>query len=329
MTGFVYFSRVEPAEKCYLRELLYWRAFGRLPEAYWDEDGPWRFSPNVREYADGPVPQEPHLTEDECRFAGIPMDPRTEWVESDTMLMDADFYRQQLETTRAGGDPFPEIADKLLLRIRESERQERIMKAWLPYFEDYLDQYMSELCLDLRRGKLVAHGSRLPCATVDESLIDLRKRDLWFDSLEVEPVPADAWVSKHVNWDESWIEGGRHPFLWVHLNVSEMLDIYPPTQIAKENRFVPLGGSIAIVGSGSSSIAHSGSKRGRPTLPWDEFHVEVARLYAAGELPEKQEAAYILLQNWFRTRMFVSAGRSAIQKRLKPYYERLMKESIK
>ena len=323
MTGFVYFSQVQPAEKCYLRELLYWRAFRRLPEEFWDEDGPWRFSPNIRESVDGPVPQEPCLTKEECRFADIPMDPRTSWIINDTMLLDADFYRRQLDKVRSDTNPIPEITDRLLGRVLESERQERELNIWLPFFEDYIDQFMAELCLDLRRGKLVAYGSRLPCSTIDESLIELRKRDLWFDCLDVEPVPAEAWISKHVDWDESSIEGGRQSFLWVHLKVSEMLELYPPEHIAKENGVIPLSGSIAIVGSGSGAIKHLGSKRGRPSLPWDEFHVEVARLYAAGEMPEKKEAAIQKFREWFLAEHGKSVSRSAIGQRLKPYYDGL------
>lgn len=101
VTGFVYFSQDQPAEKYDLRELLYWRAFRRLPEEFWDEDGPWRFSPNIRESAKGPVPQNPCLTGEKCRFSGIPMGRRTSWIINDTMLLDAGFYRRQVDKVRS------------------------------------------------------------------------------------------------------------------------------------------------------------------------------------------------------------------------------------
>jgi hypothetical protein len=64
------------------------------------------------------------------------------------------------------------------------------------------------------------------------------------------------------------------------------------------------------------------ARRGRPPLPWEPFHVEVAALVQKNALPEKKEAAIAYFEGWFRETLGMSASRSAIGQKLQPYYQR-------
>jgi hypothetical protein len=68
--------RIEPPEKCYLSEVLFWRAFGRFPEMHYDSSGnDWRFESEALDGHMAPIPDGFELTEEECRYAGLPDDP--------------------------------------------------------------------------------------------------------------------------------------------------------------------------------------------------------------------------------------------------------------
>jgi hypothetical protein len=74
---YVILRKIDPPEKCYLSEVLLWRAFGRFPEILFDLDAKdWRFSSEALENYGAPIPDGPELTAEECRFADLPNDPR-------------------------------------------------------------------------------------------------------------------------------------------------------------------------------------------------------------------------------------------------------------
>jgi len=76
-TTYTILRRIDPPEKCYLSEVLLWRAFGRFPEFQFDNSGKdWRFESDVRDGYRAPIPDGFELTEEECRYAGLPDDPQ-------------------------------------------------------------------------------------------------------------------------------------------------------------------------------------------------------------------------------------------------------------
>ncbi len=133
-------------------------------------------------------------------------------------------------------------------------------------------------------------------------------------------MPKSQWVSNAIEWENGAIQGRDRSFIWVHFNVSDVLNRYPPERLVDPKNAFPIGASIAIVGALKRGEAIEG-KRGRPSLPWDQFHVEVARLYANREMPQKKEAAIAILQEWFSKDLDKNVSRSAIGGRLKPYFD--------
>jgi hypothetical protein len=93
----------------------------------------------------------------------------------------------------------------------------------------------------------------------------------------------------------------------------------------KKEQLVGLGPSFALASSAIAGANQATSKRGRPPLPWVDFHVEVARMIRDGEMSKKKEAAIAHFQNWFLKSQKKSASRAAIGERLKPYFDALIK----
>jgi hypothetical protein len=81
-SSLLYLQRVELAEICFLQEVLYWVAFGRMP-----------FEASRDDLIEGYRTNVPHengeLTEEECERACLPRDPRLnyDWA-WDVMLND-------------------------------------------------------------------------------------------------------------------------------------------------------------------------------------------------------------------------------------------------
>jgi hypothetical protein len=66
--------------------------------------------------------------------------------------------------------------------------------------------------------------------------------------------------------------------------------------------------------------------RGRPSYPWERFHLEVSALLQRNELPAKKEAAIHYFQTWFDRELSIRPSRAAIGEKLTPYYDRFIRE---
>jgi|GEM_PF-6678778 len=321
MTTYEILVPADVAEKCFLIEVLYWRAFGRVPIEFYTSEGPYREDPEVYEDIAAPIPSEGYLSDEECAYAGLPPDPHTKALE-EGISTNADFYQRMLEVFQAQ-DPIDEK------QVRETEHDlnqatahQIEAKAWDLLYEEYVDEFATEICLDLRRGNLTAFGRKLPNSDPDRSLEELEGKDLWLDSLEVSPIPAQAWISQNIDWSDSAIYGSHSSYIWIYLNTAEVLERYPPETLIKPGSAFPIGSTVAVAGFQPARQGKT-SARGRPPLPWDDFQVEVARLYADGEMPTKKEAAIALLREWFQEHKQKDVSRSAIGAKLKPYFDKI------
>ncbi|PHR62651.1 MAG: hypothetical protein COA47_02780 [Robiginitomaculum sp.] len=320
-------SRVYPPKKCFLSEVLYWRAFGRFPEMGWDSDGnDYRF---VTEnfYADKiPIPSGKELSEEECKYANLPNDPRLNIAAagSRTALMEefpasaGKIHRLQVKQ-----EGFIQELDDFSLKdgtlAQEAEK-------WLPIFEDYVDEFQSEIALDLRKGKLKAYGTEIQDHDYNK-LYDIAEEQGKNERELIDEVPAKNWVSREIDWDYSVLKKRDMSFIWIHVDVKEMLKLYPPKMLIKNKDIQSLGGSYAVANSVVHRTFSKSILGGRPPKPWEVFHVEVARRFRDGDMPQKKEAAIAELAEWFIKKTGNKISRSAIGEKLKPYYDELMKKT--
>ncbi len=328
MPDYTILVRAKIAAKCFLSEALYWRAFGRIPVELHDDKGFWRDNAENYDGVQQPPPDGEELSDDECRFAGIPIDPRMQALLTDRPSLPLEHYSMMIETIQRIKPPYQEGwhphdgINQYREKQVEAEKYHADVAGWMPHLDEYLDEFKAEICLDLRRGKLKAMGRRLPHPSVDVSYEQLSESGLGLGSLQIESIPESAWLTQNIDWSAGTIISKVASFTWIQLNVPDLLNRYPPKSLLKPGQVFPIGASVAVAGLTTSS-ATSTSSRGRPPLPWDSFHVEVARLYATSSMPEKKEAAIALLQEWFLQDTGKAVSRSAIGAKLKPYIDQI------
>lgn len=322
---YVILRPVEPPRICFLKEALNWCAFGSYPTGYWDIYGnDSRENPEEPELFYPPIPDHDegytYLSEEQTKMAGLPPDPTYVNLMNDCRP----FYRYELDEINE------RIADGQRLTPEQSVKHDAAKKfradydEWLQLHDAYIDQFRTELLLALRKGQLTAHGRKLPHTDRDKARELFDKQESYTESIEPEVIPPEFWVSNFVDWDECSITSPRRAFVWISIEVSKLLERFPPNELIPAEKLSKVGECYAIAERAFAERKKStANTRGRPALPWDRFYVEVARLYKDNEMPEKKEAAIQHFQTWFEQELGLQASRSAIGQKLKPFFDRL------
>lgn len=329
MTRYVVLRPVEPPRICFLREVILWRAFGIYPTGYWDEKGrEVREEPEDPEYFAAPVPDdtgdETYLSERQTDFAGLPPDPSMQATLADDTHFELGHYDKLISMLRNSRKDLSEEIEGLLAdRDRASEFWAKYAE-WRQLHDAYIDQFQLELLLALRKGSIQALGRRLPRVDRDRTLRLFDRLGTSPLDIEPTPIPQGVWVSNHVDWQECSLTSKSDAYVWVHVLVEDMVNLFPSQSLLPPDKILPLGDCYAIADSLMSPVpkGHSGT-RGRPSLPWEGFYVEVARLYRDAQMPHKKEAAIQHFQTWFEKELGIEASRSAIGQKLKPFFDRL------
>jgi hypothetical protein len=221
-----------------------------------------------------------------------------------------------------------EAIDPTKIEKLKAERSDAVLhyaalEIWELEYAEYVDEFQNEICLALRRGELCARGTELDRQQGLQSPLGTDLTDRGFSK-----IPKARWLSSDIDWEASAIDGRTGSFVWVHLKVEDMLRLFPPAESVKDKIF-SVGTTFAMASAVPPAAATQRSLRGRPPLPWHEFHVEIARMFRDGEMPQKKEAAIAALQNWFQIAHGKSASRAAIGERLKPYFDQLIRNDKK
>lgn len=108
------------------------------------------------------------------------------------------------------------------------------------------------------------------------------------------------------------------------IEVELMLAIYPLPDLPTVGTVRKLCDAYILESRDAGDVTRE-PRRGRPSLPWDLFHVEVAARAKDGTLPEKKEAAISEFTDWFRDRHGVAVSRSSVGQKLTPYYHKFFR----
>jgi hypothetical protein len=321
-TCYRFLQEVYLTERCFLYEVLLWRAFGRIPVAmHLEGEDDWRISEDIRDSYDAPIPDDYFFSAEECSFAGIGNDPRNE--EENYLISDSRHYDQMIELLSESGN-----SDELENQKNERKKAERLeasLAEWGLEFDDCVDEFKSEIFLKLKKGELTAFGTTCSIGGGEHALDMWESEEKWPTQNDEKEIPKKNWISSAINWDQSALEGRENAFMWVRVSTDQLIEIFPPVLTVPFQDIKNSGSTFVIA---DNHIAHkkSGAPRvGRPSLPWDEFNVEVARMFRDGEVPKKQEAAIVELQDWFFRTHGLKPSRAAILPRLKTYYDRLVR----
>jgi hypothetical protein len=174
----------------------------------------------------------------------------------------------------------------------------------------------------LKSGALRAKGRLLPVAELDRALaiLEMNGGDL-FDIAPTDISPP-FWSLQGIEFGVSAARNESDHYCHVSFRTEDVLSVFPGER--EEVTGIERIGSILVL-SEKPPVAQSRTRRGRPPYPWDAFHLEMAELLARGELPKKKEAAIGHFQVWFLRKHGVTASRSVIGEKLKPYYDRFIK----
>jgi len=133
---------------------------------------------------------------------------------------------------------------------------------------------------------------------------------------------------RKIDWKSSALFGDEYTFCWIHFSTESVLAAYPIPSLPPVGTVNSLG-DVYILNNSDNRDLTTSIRRGRPSLPWELFHLEVASLARANALPEKKEAAIHHFESWFREELGLHVGRSSIGQKLTPYYDRFVRAQPK
>jgi hypothetical protein len=315
------------ADRCFLRELLYWAAVRRFP--LWEEDprdgSDFRFS---RECGlDTSIFTESQVTFAECEYAGISPNPRYRALLENGDVFDRDslervenYIDQQLSALSP--EEFSEAdREELTARRREIRKELNEVDDWDKDFDTYLEYFKSEVFVDLREGRLDGFGAKLKGSSWEDIQKAIDEGDAYPREQVHLRIGQGEWIPSKIDWDKSILYGKEFSYCWVNIHVDQMFSLYPVPDLSTIGSVKKLCDSY-ILDRQNLDDPPPQPRRGRPPFPWEQFHVEVAALASKNALPEKKEAAIAYFEGWFRDTIGISVSRSAIGQKLKPYYDR-------
>jgi hypothetical protein len=315
----IYLQPVQLATRCFLHEVLLWVAVQRLPVAsYIDDKERWESD----DLADGGYKVELNdtmLTEEETERLGLPIDPDWHWLTTEGVrFSEPSLYEKIL----AKNDLEPEVRRQFEERLLEAIDSQKTAQNWRLLYQRAVEYPTSKIFVALRSGKINAMGRLLPSIDVDEALqiLEAEKRDI--TEVELTNIPQSFWSLKGIDFESSAAQNETAHYCHISCLTEEILAAFPGERepISEVERM----GDSFILNEGSG-IAPKKSNRGRPSYPWEAFHIEAAELIRRNELPTKKEAAIEHFQDWFHRELKVRPSRAAIGERLTPYYDRFMR----
>ncbi len=301
---------------CFLHEALLWVAFQRLPVAFYNDRNQEIRSATNDEDAEITSPDGP-LTDEECKRAGIPPDPNFRYLveESPGPLKSYD----DLEPKYGHDEAMRRIKEAM---DKEKEEYRRACMEWQPHYDGATEYSASLIFIAFRDGRLRASGRLLPSLNVDEAIASLTAEGRYVGDLPLTEIPSSFWTLKGIHFDISAAENSKEHYCHVVLRTDDLLTVFPGErqQIAVEQI-----GDTFVVNDNARQTNRPNSLRGRPSYPWERFHLEVSDLLQRNELPAKKEAAIQHFQSWFERELDIRPSRAAIGEKLTPYYDRFLR----
>ena len=277
-----FFQAVHIPEQCFLTEALLWVAFQRLPIALYNDDALEIREATENEGYEIDTPEGP-LTEEECKRASIPPDPH---------------FLRLIDQTPRPMQTYAELEpkhghDETIRRIneamyKEQEEYRHACSKWQPYYDQAIEYPASQIFVALRGGRLRASGRLLPSVNYEEAIASLEAEERCVGDLPLKEIPSSFWTLKGIQFEISAALNDKEHYCHIVLRTDDLLSVFPGErrQVAVEQI-----GDTLVVNDNARQASRPRALRGRPSYPWERFHVEVSALVQRNELPAKKEAA--------------------------------------
>ena len=217
--------------------------------------------------------------------------------------------------------------DEAMRRVKEAMEKERAdydraCMEWQPHYERATEYAASQIFLALRDGRLQASGRLIPSPNLGETIAALKAEERYGRGLPLTEIPRAFWSLKSIHFDISAAQNSETSYCHVVLRTDQLLEAFPGHRrpISAEK----IGDTI-VLNETAPSTSQPRTSRGRPSYPWERFHLEVSALLQRNELPAKKEAAIQHFQSWFERELSIRPSRAAIGKKLTPYYDRFVR----
>jgi hypothetical protein len=311
-----FFQAVYVPERCFLSEALLWVAFQRLPVVQYNDEVREIHDATENEGYELETPEGP-LTEDECKRAGIPQDPHFLHLIDESPSPSKSYEGLEPKYGR----------DEAIRRIKEAtdkqeEEYRRSCAEWQPYYDQAIEYSASQIFVALRNGRLRARGRLLPSIILDQAIAALEAEERYIGDLPLKEIPSSFWTLKGIHFEISAAQNAKEHYCHVLFRTDDLLSVFPG-----ERQVIPVEriGDTLVVNESQPQKNSSRVPRGRPSYPWERFHLEVSALLQRNELPTKKEAAIEHFQSWFEHELGIRPSRAAIGEKLTPYYERFLR----
>jgi len=217
--------------------------------------------------------------------------------------------------------------EETMRRIKEAMDQKQAdyvlaCMEWQPHYDRATEYAASQIFLALRDGRLRASGRLLPSVNVDEAVATLTAEERYVGDLPLTDIPRAFWSLRGIHFDISATQNSEAYYCHVMLRTDDLLTAFPGDR-------QPIGaeqiGDTIVLNETAHSASQPRTSRGRPSYPWERFHLEVSALLQRNELPAKKEAAIQHFQSWFERELNIRPSRAAIGEKLTPYYDRFLR----
>jgi len=312
-----FFQPVPLAARSCLSEVLYWVAFQRLPiDDPPDPDDAGQIGVAGADLGE----MYQYIWPDETERAGLPLDPRCSFLSAGNVYIPVKLYDEILSQDHIA----PALRKQRSFERDAIRNLEREYSQWRPLYERVVEYPRSKIFVALTEGRLAAFGRRLPAEIrVPSSQVSASRRDA-LREISFSEIPPSFWSLKGIDFESNCASNSQETYWDIYLITEEVLKVFPGSRERAEG--------IARIGIGlvaddtAPRLSIRDGRRGRPSFPWDGFHLEVTDLIVRNEMPDKKEAAIAYFQNWFEERHRFRPSRAAVGEKLKPYFDKFVKE---
>jgi hypothetical protein len=330
----VFYSQMLVADHWAPLDLLYWRAVGQVPEAFFPE-GEIELRDMLDYFQSSPESfgVEYDYMEDEIAEAlNISPDPRWRPFSWQGEVWDPiDIWEPEsplFEMVNNDGTPLFS-SDEQKQKRDLAEAYSSKVEAWMDERDDAFELAKAECFTALRRGTLRAFSVKV--ARDDESRDDGFSQSLseWFDTqegdrIERTPVDPSEWKAQNIDWLQSKLVTSTAEHWGIVVKGVEALQVFPP-DLSKVTSIVSCGVTLMDVDEKSKTpTPKSSSKRGpgRPSKGKELIPLRIAEIIQErGALPIKREALYEELVSWFSLVHKQDIGRSTVARIASQYYD--------
>ncbi|WP_026941464.1 hypothetical protein [Hellea balneolensis] len=333
-----FYKEVEVPEYWTLTDLLYWASARVLPTPmYFDEDEGRDSLEAFQQYplSLGSELGPEYLNPSETSRLVIGNDPRWNYYErlmnDEEYVSSPEHHKMMAELYMKDDCTEEEKSERIQHHNKELKLYEKALEIaeysdqWHLDLEDALDETICSLIVKLRGGKISATGIEVDINSEADFDHEIEK---WFDNRNWDtdkfyyahkPIPKSVWISRHVDWEGSYIRNGKKAYLAIRYDSDDVINLFPP--IKSKPIQLERSGEYLFGYGGNSNPIRKAKKIGRPSKNSEAIHRKIASVIAnEGGLIMKQDAFAHTIIQWYEAEFVENIGVSTVKAKLSGYY---------